>query len=66
MIRIDGGIMLRISDTDRFESVSTAITANDITTEVSILVVTARAEQIPSTCTAIGLSLNRGSISACF
>jgi hypothetical protein len=54
-----------MSDTDRFDSDITAMTARDITTEVSILVVTASAEQMPSTWAAMGLSLNNGSSSAC-
>ena len=39
------------------------MTATDMTSATSILVVTARAEQMPSTCNAIGLLLNSGSSS---
>ena len=42
---------------EKFDSVRTKITAPHITTAVSILVVTAKAEQIPSTCSAMGLFL---------
>src|SRR5210317_1284555 len=66
MIRIEDGIRLRIIDIVKFDSDITAITAIDITTEVSSLVVTARAEQIPSTWAAMGLSLKSGSRSVLF
>jgi hypothetical protein len=49
MIRIDGGMLLRRIETKKFEHVMTKTTAKDMTTEVSILVVTANAEQIPRT-----------------
>ena len=49
--------------TNRLEHAITAMTAMLITAAVSIWVVTAKAEQIPSTCKAIGLLLNRGSVS---
>ena len=49
--------------TERFESAVTATTAALITTEVCIPVVTASAEQMPSTCSAMGLLWISGSIS---
>ena len=63
IIRMLVGIELRSRLTKRFDSVSTQITAMLITSEVSMRVVTASAEQMPSTCRAIGFSLNRGSTS---
>ena len=42
MMRIADGMALRMTLTDRFDSAVIAITASDITTAVSILVVTAR------------------------
>ena len=62
MIRMFVGIMFRSRLTDRLESAITATTAALITTEVCIPVVTARAEQIPSTWSAIGLLWMSGSI----
>ena len=56
-----GGMWFRMAATATLEPNMTAITARDITMDVSSLVVTASAEQIPSTCTAIGLLLNSGS-----
>ena len=46
MIRIDGGIILRMTLTARFEKIITTMTASDITKDVSILVFTANAEQM--------------------
>jgi hypothetical protein len=40
---------LRIRLTARFEKIKTTVTASDMTSAVSILVVTASAEQIPRT-----------------
>ena len=64
MMRMELGILLRSRLTKKLEKVRTKITAPHITTEVSILVVTARAEQIPSTCNAMGLFSKSGSSSA--
>ena len=61
MMRMLGGILLRKRLMKRFASVITTITAADITSEVSSFVVTANAEQIPRTCSAMGLSLKSGS-----
>ena len=67
MMRMLGGMWLRIRLTEKFEPTSAPkITARHITAEVSILVVTARAEQMPSTCSAIGLLLNSGSMQNVF
>ena len=52
MMRILVGIRLRNSDTERFDIVVTKITARHITNVVAILMVTAKAEQMPSTCSA--------------
>ena len=49
IIRMEGGMLLRNRLTTSEEQVVTAITARHITKAVSILVVTASAEQIPST-----------------
>ena len=46
--------------------VVTKITARHITKVVAMLMVTAKAEQIPNTCNAIGLLLKIGSISTSF
>ena len=54
----DCGISTWFSDPD--EQATTAVTAADMTTAVSSLVGTASAEQIPSTCSAIGLLLKTG------
>ena len=62
MIRMLAGMWLRRRLTERFDPAVTAMTAPHMTSEVSILVVTARAEQMPRTCSAIGLLLNSGSI----
>lgn len=55
MMRMLPGIMLRIAATAALEAAVTRITATHMVMVVSILLVTARAEQIPSTCRAIGL-----------
>ena len=55
MMRMLGGMTLRMTLTAVFDSTITAITASDITMLVSSFVVTASAEQMPSTCRAIGL-----------
>jgi hypothetical protein len=49
MIRMLLGMWLRSKDIERFESAHTATTAAHITSAVDIFVVTASAEQIPST-----------------
>ena len=64
MIRMLFGIWCRSRLIVRLESVSTQMTAAHMTTEVSIFVVTASAEQMPSTWSAIGLLLKRGSSAA--
>src|SRR5690606_19113591 len=61
MMRMLDGIRSRIRLIDRFESAQTTVSAIDITTAVSSLLVTASAEQMPSTCTATGLVLSSGS-----
>ena len=60
MMRTLLGMWLRISEMNRLEKAVTAVTASAITKAVSILLVTARAEQIPSTCSAMGLLLKTG------
>ena len=64
MMRILVGIWFRNKLTSRFENSSTKMTAAHMTSAVSILVVTASAEQIPSTCSVIGLLLKSGSVNA--
>src|SRR5690606_31411287 len=61
IIRMLDGVRLRTRLMKKFEDEITAITAIAITTVVSIFVVTASAEQMPSTCSAMGLLLNSGS-----
>ncbi len=60
MIRIEVGMVLRRSEIITFASASTAVTEIVMTTAGSSLAVTARAEQIPSTCTMTGLSFDKG------
>src|SRR5690606_30102485 len=60
IIRIELGTWLRIIDTQKFETAVTRVTAKAITITDSIFVVTARAEQIPRICKAIGLFSNSG------
>ncbi len=60
MMRILVGMVLRISDMITLENASTAITEMPITIAGSSLAVTARHEQMPSTCTITGLSLEKG------
>ncbi len=64
MILIRLGMMFLINEITRFENAHTTITANAITMEGSILVVTANAEQIPNTCTVIGLLSFNGSVTS--
>ena len=54
MMRMLLGMMLRIRLTAVFDRDKTKITAKDMVIDVSILVVTAKAEQIPKTCIVIG------------
>ena len=61
MIRMLVGMKLRMSDTAKLDIVVTNITAAHITRVVDMLTVTASAEQMPNTCSAIGLLLNIGS-----
>jgi hypothetical protein len=60
IIRILPGIWFRMRLTDRLENATTNMTAILITKAVSIFVVTASAEQMPSICTPIGLFSNIG------
>ena len=66
MIRILVGTLLRTSETARLDMVVTKITAMHITSVVDMLMVTARAEQIPRTCSAMGWLLKMGSIKTSF
>jgi hypothetical protein len=66
MILTFDGIKFLNSDMTVFETHSTAITAKVITSDISKLVVTASAEQIPKTCKVIGLLLINGSETALF
>ena len=54
------GMVLRISEIITDAKASTAMTLMPITIAGSSLAVTARAEQMPSTCTITGLSLDSG------
>jgi hypothetical protein len=55
------GMKVRIELTARFEKATTKITATHIVSVVSSFVVTAKAEQIPKTWSAMGLFLTTGS-----
>ena len=55
------GIKFLINEIDTLAKISTNKTATDITTAAFIWTVTARAEQIPSTCIVIGLFSSNGS-----
>ena len=55
MMRIDPGVWLRTRLTAKLASAVTSVTPMPITSALSMRVVTASAEQMPSTCTAIGL-----------
>ena len=50
------------NDTIKFDIVTTNVRANVMTRACSTLTVTAKAEQIPSTCTVIGLLSSSGSL----
>ena len=60
MMRIRGGIVLRISEIIKFEQAQTTVTERAMTTAGLSCAVTASAEQTPSVCTRMGLSLLRG------
>ena len=60
MMRMLVGMVLRRREIITFEKARTAITEIPITSAGSSLAVTARAEQMPSTCTITGLSLENG------
>lgn len=55
------GIIFRINEMTRLEKAVTTITASAITMEGFICTVTANAEQMPNTCTVIGLLSFSGS-----
>ena len=61
MMRMLFGIQLRTALTARFAHAVTMVTPMPITSALSIRVVTASAEQMPSTCTPIGLLAMTGS-----
>ena len=63
MMRMFVGTRSRTADTATFDRVVTKMTAAHITRVVDMLTVTASAEQMPSTCRAMGLLLNIGSTS---
>src|SRR5690554_8215304 len=65
MIRMLPGICVRTRETARLEKAVTAITDRHMTMVTFMLVVTARAEQIPRICRPIGLLLNMGSKRTC-
>ena len=60
IMRMVGGMVLRISDIITFENANTAITDTIITMAGSRLTVTANVEQMPNTCTKTGFSLENG------
>jgi hypothetical protein len=64
MMRMLEGVWLRIRLTARLANAMTMTTATDITSALSRRVVTASAEQMPSTCTPIGLLSRTGVASA--
>ena len=55
MIRMRGGMVLRSSEMTRLEKATTTVTEMAITKAGFICAVTANAEQMPSTCTVMGL-----------
>ena len=59
------GILFLIKAIAPLENAVTTTTAADMTSDLSSLVVTARAEQIPKICNAIGLLLKSGSSRIC-
>ncbi len=60
MIRIRGGMELRMAEMTRFEKAVTTMTERPMTIAGLSLVVTASAEQIPKICTVTGFSKFRG------
>ena len=64
MMRMEPGVWLRTRLTATLASVVTSMTPTPITNALSMRVVTASAEQMPSTCTPIGLLAMIGSRSA--
>ncbi len=61
MMRMRGGMVLRMSEMMRLESITTTVTEMAITTAGFSCAVTARQEHTPSTCTRMGLFLLNGS-----
>jgi hypothetical protein len=55
------GIVFLSMEMNKLEKAVTNVRLNAITSEVAIVTVTARAEQIPSTCTVTGLFESNGS-----
>ena len=66
IILMELGIWLRSIEINNDEKAVTAITARAITKETFKDEVTAKAEQMPSTCNAIGLLSTKGSTSSFF
>jgi hypothetical protein len=62
MIRILDGITFRIMEMNKLENAVTAVKAKHITTVTCMELVTAKAEQIPKICSAIGLLSKIGPI----
>jgi len=60
------GMVLRISDMITFENATITVTDIPITSAGSSFAVTANAEQIPNTCTIMGLFLLNGPNKTCF
>ena len=66
IMRILVGTRFRTRETAKLDIVQTKITARHMTRVVAILIVTARAEHIPNTWSAMGLLLKIGSINTSF
>src|SRR5690554_5255745 len=66
IMRIDEGIWWRSSDTKKLHTAATRVRPIHMTNVGPILVVTASAEQMPSTCTMIGLLVISGPTNTCF
>ena len=62
MMRMRSGMMLRIRDTMTLPPIITKSTARDMMTACCTCTVMARAEQMPSTCTVMGLLSSSGSV----
>lgn len=60
IMRMEDGILLRISEIKKLENAVTKVKAMPITRAFLIEMVTANAEQMPKTCTAMGLFLKWG------